>query len=182
MCDKFAYRRSAFSLVELGIVTVISGIVAAIAMPRLASAQRNALVEITQGTAFQLQKAVDMYINDHGPGIQNCSDKLFLGLNPFGKNQITCLTYSTHKDGSRDGPFGPYLHRMPANLLRGPECTWWVWRSAQSGSELGAGDVPLNTGWVIDASDETSPRVGYLAPDDENTDLLHVYFAPDFAG
>lgn len=57
----FPSRRSAFSLIELVIVVVIMGIVAAIAVPRLSSAADNAASNAVTHDLGALQRAIELY-------------------------------------------------------------------------------------------------------------------------
>ncbi|MCG3138613.1 MAG: hypothetical protein HJJLKODD_02478 [Phycisphaerae bacterium] len=55
----------AFSLVELIIVMVILGILAAIAIPKLSSASDNALLQEAKANARAIQKAIDAFTLEH---------------------------------------------------------------------------------------------------------------------
>ena len=57
--------RRAFSLVELVIVVVIMGIIAAIAVPRMSNSAENAAKNAVIGNQAALQTAIDLYTAEH---------------------------------------------------------------------------------------------------------------------
>lgn len=58
-------KNSAFSLVELVIVIVILGIIAAIAIPRISSGSRNAGESALRADLASLRNAIDWYYGEH---------------------------------------------------------------------------------------------------------------------
>ncbi len=102
-------RRQGFSLVELVIVIVIIGIIAAIAVPRFSTATSNANAKQAKASAVILQNAVDLFIAEHAPG----------ALAATGAGIVTQLTTGTLSDGTAGTDYGPYLRAMPANLTLG---------------------------------------------------------------
>lgn len=70
-CGKASARRG-FSLVELVIVLVIIGIIAAIAVPRFSSATEAAHAKTVAGTLRIVNGAMELYKADHGyyPGVK----------------------------------------------------------------------------------------------------------------
>lgn len=102
-------RRQGFSLVELVIVIVIIGIIAAIAVPRFSTATSNANAKQAKASAVILQNAVDLFIAEHAPG----------ALAATGAGIVTQLTAGTLSDGTAGTDYGPYLRAMPANLTIG---------------------------------------------------------------
>lgn len=102
-------RRQGFSLVELVIVIVIIGIIAAIAVPRFSTATSNANAKQAKASAVILQNAVDLFLAEHAPG----------ALAATGAGIVTQLTAGSLSDGTAGTDFGPYLRAMPANLTIG---------------------------------------------------------------
>jgi len=110
----FSARRGAFSLIELVIVVVIMGIIAAIAVPRLSSAADNAAANAVIHDQAALQRSIDLYTQEHGgvqPDVGAGTLKVFT-LRLLGKS---------FEDGKldADGYLGPYLHGIPTNKING---------------------------------------------------------------
>ena len=61
-----ARTRNAFSLVELVIVVTIIGMLASIAVPRMANASSGAKEAALQATLANVRKAIDVYYAEHG--------------------------------------------------------------------------------------------------------------------
>jgi general secretion pathway protein G len=100
-------RERAFSLIELVIVVVILGIVAAIAIPRLAGATANASAVAMKADLTLLMKAVEHYSAEHG-GVYPNADKVTAQLTQYsdidGNTAASCD--ATHL-------YGPYVRSIP---------------------------------------------------------------------
>lgn len=103
------HKRTAFSLVELVIVIVIIGIIAAIAVPRFSSATTSANARQAQASVIILQNSIDLFIAEHAAG----------ALGTTGASIVTQLTTGTKGDGTAGTDYGPYLRKMPPNLTVG---------------------------------------------------------------
>ncbi len=163
-----------FSLVELIIVVVIIGVIAAIAVPRFASGARGADEASLIGSLSAMRRAIDIYSAEHAgdfPGAK--ADGAGGGANSAAAFISQMTKYSDvmgNVANSRDGahPFGPYLRRMPPI----PVC-------AHKGSETVAIDaanspplvIPGSDGWVY------NPTTGEIIAncDDPNTDGSRAY-------
>ena len=111
--------RRAFSLIEVVIVVVIMGAVAAIAIPRMSSAASNATAGNVQANVAVIEKAIAFYAaehNDHSPA--NDADG---AVNPSEAIFVRRLVRTTDADGETVGArvFGPYLTDLPANPYNG---------------------------------------------------------------
>lgn len=96
----------AFSLVELVIVAVIIGIIAAIAVPRMSRAAKGAGDAALWGNLSTLRCAVDMYAAEHGgtyPGTDGTESELI--------DQLTNKTDAAGNVGTTAGVhnYGTYL-------------------------------------------------------------------------
>jgi prepilin-type N-terminal cleavage/methylation domain-containing protein len=107
--------RNAFTLVEILIVVVILGILAAIVVPQFSEASRDSSLSAAQSNQTRIQKQIDMYIAQHGgrgPDVngQGKTDT---------KNFVARLTEKTDAQGNltANGQYGPYLATWPANPM-----------------------------------------------------------------
>jgi len=101
-------RQRAFSLVELVIVIVIIGIVAAIAMPRFSNASRTATARSVAKTLKVINDAAELYQADHGcyPGRIGCVGDLD---NDLAAMQLLIRTERSGVDSGGVLKFGPYI-------------------------------------------------------------------------
>ena len=112
-----AHREVAFTLLELVVVVIVIGVIAAIAMPRFASATSNANLRRLHGDTHTLQVAIDLYVIEHdGLTPAHGEDgKLSTSEEDFRKRLLepTDVTGALIKDGA----MGPYLRSWPLNPL-----------------------------------------------------------------
>ena len=108
------WENKAFSLIELVIVIIILGIIAAIAIPRIGAANTSAGESALKANLASLRNAIDQYYLEHkntypadkGDGVNNRKTEGAI------INQLTMYTnaageFSADKDPAF--PFGPYL-------------------------------------------------------------------------
>lgn len=112
-----ARLRTAFSLVEIVIVVVIIGIVAAIAVPRMSSAASRARATSIRADLAAMNRAAEFYTAEHG-GLHPGQDKTGAPL-PDGTALVLRLTEQTDVHGEPGTIYGPYLLRMPVNPFNG---------------------------------------------------------------
>ena len=105
------FKNEGFTLVEILIVVIILGILAAIVIPQFTEAsndaRKSALVSDLQTVRSQLQ----LYKVQHLECYPDSNDMA------TGVNQLTSRTNKAGEIGtdSTDFPLGPYLHKFPSN-------------------------------------------------------------------
>jgi prepilin-type N-terminal cleavage/methylation domain-containing protein len=99
-----------FTLIEILVVVVILGVLAAVTVPRLGSVVRDVAQRTAEINQAQLQRAVARYYQDHGqfPSVEHFHDQITLASNRKGQ---------TAEVGTSGHPFGPYLLVVPTNPL-----------------------------------------------------------------
>ena len=117
-------KKRAFSLVELVIVILILGVLAAIAIPRISSSSKNAGESALKADLQTLRNAIDWYYVEHnnqfpaavGDGINaaNSAEALITQLTQY-SNRLGVV--SVNKAAAF--PFGPYLRTGFPNLPAG---------------------------------------------------------------
>lgn len=145
-------RKNAFSLIELVIVIVILGIIAAIAIPRISSGSKNAGEAALRGNLQSIRNAIDWYYGDH--------NNTFPGANGDGSNApnsaasfVTQLTQYSDANGNVSDskgtafPFGPYLRSG--------------FPKSTAGAVTGLGSVPAEINLVNQAGPVTSTNSTY---------------------
>ncbi len=100
-------RRPGFSLIELVIVVVIMGIIAAIAIPRLSRGTDGAAESALIGDLAVMRKAIDLYVTEHTgtlPTLAGFEAQMLAYTDPLGNANTT----------SGSGfIYGPYLRALP---------------------------------------------------------------------
>ncbi len=107
-------KNKAFSLVELVIVIVILGIIAAIAIPRISSGSRNAGESALRADLASLRNAIDWYYGEHNNKFPAQVTDGSNGPDTEGAfvNQLTMYSDATGavtSDKDPLFPFGPYV-------------------------------------------------------------------------
>ncbi len=101
--------RRGFTLVEILVVVIIVGILAAIVIPQFSSASQNSRESALKQDLFRMRQQIELYKNHHN------------GSSPTLANFIDQMTQSSNVDGNTAAigtagyPFGPYMPFMPKN-------------------------------------------------------------------
>ncbi|HEX8877373.1 MAG TPA: type II secretion system protein [Phycisphaerales bacterium] len=134
-----AYRtRRAFSLLELVIVVVILGILAAIAVPRMSRSATNAADNAVAANLAILRNAVDLFSTEHGgtyPSLANLPNALTQ------YSDVAGTTFAAAKDTATGVIYGPYVRDIPALPV-----------GANKGKNTFTGTLGGSFGWVYDSS------------------------------
>jgi len=142
-----------FTLVEILIVVVILGILAAIVIPQFTSASETAKQSSLESQLQTIRSQLELYQVQHNGAYPTAAQ-----LAGFDN-----MTKSTDVDGSTDGTdFGPYLQKAPVNPFT---------PGANGGI---AGAAPLATvGWVYD------PATGSIKASMDDAQLTDLTLDPN---
>jgi general secretion pathway protein G len=107
------YRRvrpyRGFTLVEILIVVIILGILAAIVIPQFTNASQNARESSLQSTLQTLRSQIQLYKLQHGDALPD--------ITTAGAGWITLTGPTTYGNPSQS--FGPYMQAIPVNSMNG---------------------------------------------------------------
>ena len=119
-------NRAGFTLVELLIVVIILGVLAAVAIPQFTSSTEDAKTSALDTSLAELRGAIELYYHQHGevyPGAKKYTDGNDVGsaaeADSAFSRQLTLYSASTGvTSNSRDAThkFGPYIKKgLPKN-------------------------------------------------------------------
>jgi len=97
-------KRKAFTLVEILIVVVILGILAAIVVPQFTEASEDAKESALASDLQTVRSQLELYKIQHN--------------NDY-PAELGDLTIATDIDGDEGGSYGPYLQKLPTNPFTG---------------------------------------------------------------
>jgi len=135
-------RAPGFTLVEILIVVVIIGILAAIVIPQFSSASQNSRESALQQDLFRMRQQIELYRNHHNgnpPSLANFIDQMTLPSDELG---------NTAPIGTPGYPHGPYLPKMPPNPF--------------------TDTVPISDGAVGSSAWYYDETTGHIAPNDSD--------------
>jgi general secretion pathway protein G len=98
-------NRHGFTLVEILIVVVILGILAAIVIPQFSNASQEASINRVKADLQTMRSQIELYKIQH------------LGTRPTVANFATVMTTQTDINGNAGTDFGPYLQAIPTNAF-----------------------------------------------------------------
>ena len=122
-------KRRGFTLVELLIVVVILGILAAIVVPQFSDASTDARFSSLYTNLSTMRGQIELYRLQHN------------GSYPSLANFANQLTSKTDADGTINaaGKYGPYLQRVPNNPFTAP-----------AGNDVSSGAASSTKAWYYD--------------------------------
>jgi general secretion pathway protein G len=136
MYSRKTNRRIGFTLLEVMLVVVILGLVAAIALPKLSQGATNTSATALASDLAVMRTAIDLYQNDHNgtfPTAANIANQL------IEYSDITGATLSTTKNAT--SCYGPYLRSVPTLPV-----------GAEKGNTTFAAATGTGVGWVYDGA------------------------------
>ncbi len=92
-----------FTLVEILIVVILLGILAAIVIPQFTDASDDALDAVVKHNLQSIRTQIQLYRSEHE------------GTYPSKKRFLEQMMSKTHPDGTSGGDLGPYLPVIPTN-------------------------------------------------------------------
>jgi general secretion pathway protein G len=110
MIRKRSRPHQGFTLVEILIVVIILGILAAIVIPQFTNASQNARESSLQSTLQTLRSQIQLYKLQHGDGLPD--------LVGTGGTNWAALTGPTSW-GTPSQSYGPYMQAVPLNPMNG---------------------------------------------------------------
>jgi prepilin-type N-terminal cleavage/methylation domain-containing protein len=157
-------RRSnqGFTLVELIIVIIILGILAALAIPQFSASTDDAKKATLQGNLAVLRNAINLYYHQHNsvyPGAVDEADGTTAVKGTDAADaliaQLTKYTNAAGKTSDKqdaDFPYGPYLVAMPTNPLSTTDVVTAAGEATVTVT-LDEGDLKADgkTGWLVSA-------------------------------
>ena len=109
-------RKSGFTLIEILIVVIILGILAAIVIPQFTNASQDARMNSLTSQLQTLRSQIELYRLQHLGELPPTLEAG--GAGPAVWDEMTAMTSTDHTIGTGVGfTFGPYLQTPPSNPL-----------------------------------------------------------------
>ena len=141
-------KHKGFTLVEILIVVVILGILAAIVIPQFSDASTQSKLSSSQSSLQSLRSQISLYKiqhNDYPPCHGTFSEATFVA-------QMEGKTNAAGNTSTTDGPviYGPYVQKIPMNPWNNSRTiaatdgadVGWVYEADTGAIYLGSADVP----------------------------------------
>ena len=128
-------RKQGFTLVEILIVVIILGILAAIVIPQFTNASTNARESSVLSQLQTLRSEIQLFKLQHDDTIPT-----LVGTSPACWNQLMQATDLNGTVDTTAGAYGPYMQSIPDNPLNG------------NANVTAPGSQTSTTGWTYDTS------------------------------
>jgi general secretion pathway protein G len=139
---RYSSRKSGFTLVEILIVVIILGILAAIVIPQFTNASQDARKSAVSSLLQTIRSQVELYKIQHGDALPN----LVAGTAPAAGMWVDLTGQSTF--GGSPTKLGPYLQSTPINPLNSDSAVFNVHVNGVTPAAVGGGNV--GSGWIYD--------------------------------
>jgi general secretion pathway protein G len=106
-----SFKARGFTLIEILIVVVILGVLAAIVIPQFTNATNSSKSTSVSTTAQTLRGAVQLYYYQHNDTLPPATNFWILMTTQTDANG------NAYTSSSTSGPFGPYMQSIPLNAL-----------------------------------------------------------------
>jgi general secretion pathway protein G len=162
-------RAKGFTLVEILIVVVILGILAAIVIPQFTGASTEAKEAALMSDIQSIRSQIELYKiqhNDELPGVQQA------GADCAEADFVTAMTTKTDQDGVAGGRFGPYMQSIPDNPFSTAASENSVGIAGTGGTKMDPANPGDNsTAWWF-VTDPASADQGLFQANDDKTNVV----------
>ena len=157
--------KKGFTLIEILIVVIILGILAAIVIPQFSNASTAAKTSAVTSTAQSLRSQISLYKLQHNDTLPPAATFWTLMTGQTDSSGAAWTTAST-----LPGPYGPYMQSIPVNALNSLSTVTDVPGALYVAPPGTSVNSPAVTGWAYDYNSGTgSGRIYGTAASDSKT-------------
>jgi len=153
---RYSSRKGGFTLVEILIVVIILGILAAIVIPQFTNASQDARKSSVASLLQTIRSQIELYKIQHGDALPDLANGASVdGTTPNTGVWVDLTGTSTF--GSSPTKLGPYLQSIPVNPLNSESGVVDVNTAGVAPTTAAAG-----SGWVFDYGTTAAPGSGKI--------------------